>query len=298
MICPGNTGQISLNENYFHMAYMRYIGFLLPFVLSVCFTNAQTDTTEKAKTEFKISANYNTGLNYYGRIDSLHSSGFFPLAELWFNDKFYINAAPVFVNNSVASFQYAGTVASAGYQFKSNDKILGNVYIVKPFYQQSSELVQSALKAQAGMSITLLNKVLNVTAGGDVKFSDKTDFGLTAGVDHIFRHQINDKSVIVIDPSATLNAGTQQFTKSYLKKNSGFIFFPGNEQVITESAQKFNILSYEISAPVIFATGKFQLLFTPAYVMPQNLIVVEGRPDLSERGENLFYATFGAKISF
>jgi len=277
---------------------MRHIGFILLSLFSVCMANGQTDSTEKSKTEFKISANYNTGLNYYGRIDSLHSSGFFPLAELWFNDKFYINAAPVFVNNSVASFQYAGTVASAGYQFKSNDKILGNVYIVKPFYQQSSELVQSALKAQAGMSITLLNKVLNVTAGGDVKFSDKTDFGLTAGVDHIFRHQINDKSVIVIDPSATLNAGTQQFTKSYLKKNSGFIFFPGNEQVITESAQKFNILSYEISAPVIFATGKFQLLFTPAYVMPQNLIVVEGRPDLSERGENLFYATFGAKISF
>ena len=281
---------------------MRHIGFVLLFMLSVCLVNGQTNSTEKSKPDpvaigFKISANYNTGLNYYGRIDSLHSSGFFPLAELWFNDKFYINAAPVFVNNSTVSFQYAGTVASAGYQFK-NDKTLGNIYVVKPFYQASSELVQSALKAQAGMSITLLNKVLNVTGGGDVKFSDKTDFGLTAGVDHTFRHQINDKSVIVIDPSATLNAGTQQFTKSYLKKNSGFIFFPGNEQVVTESAQKFNILSYEFSAPVIFATGKFQLLFTPAYVLPQNLIVVEGRPDLSERGENLFYATFGAKMSF
>jgi hypothetical protein len=68
--------------------------------------------------------------------------------------------------------------------------------------------------------------------------------------------------------------------------------------VVTESAQKFNILSFEFSAPVIFATGNFQLLFTPSYVMPQNLIVVEGRPDLSERGENLFYATFGAKMSF
>ena len=280
------------------MAHMRQIGFVLLFMLSVCMVNGQTDTTVKTKTGFKISANYNTGLNYYGRIDSLHSSGFFPLAELWFNDKFYINAAPVFVNNAASSFQYAGTIASAGYQFTSDDKILGNIYIVKPFYQESAKLVQSALKAQAGMTITLLNKVLNVTGGGDVKFSDKTDFGLTAGLDHIFRHQINDNSVLVIDPSVYVNAGTQQFTKSYLKKSSGFIFFPGNEQVVTESAQKFNILSYEFSAPVILATGKFQLLFTPAYVLPQNLIVVEGRPGLSERGENLFYATFGAKLSF
>lgn len=280
------------------MKYTRYIGFVLFLMLSVCLVNGQADTTETTKTEFKISANYNTGLNYYGRIDSLHSSGFFPLAELWFNERFYINAAPVFVNNSAASFQYAGTITSAGYQFNSNDKVLGNIYVVKPFYQESAELVQSALKAQAGMTITLLNKILNVTGGGDVKFSDKTDFGLTAGLDHIFRKQINDKSVLVIDPSVYINAGTQQFTKSYLKKTSGFIFFPGNEQVVTESAQKFNILSYEFSAPVIFATGKFQLLFTPAYVIPQNLIIVEGRPDLSERGENLFYATFGAKMSF
>lgn len=267
-------------------------------MLSACLVNGQTDTTGEAKTEFKISANYNTGLNYYGRIDSLHSSGFFPLAEIWFNEKFYINAAPVFVNNSVASFQYAGTIASAGYQFNSDDKVLGNIYVIKPFYQESAKLVQSALKAQAGMTITLLNKVLNVTGGGDVKFSDKTDVGLTAGLDHIFRYQLNDRSVLVIDPSAYVNAGTQQFTKSYLKRSSGFIFFPGNEQVVTESAQKFNVLSYEFSVPVILATGKFQLLFTPAYVLPQNLIVVEGRPDLSERGENLFYATFGAKMSF
>jgi len=281
----------------YNMAYIKYTGLVLPFLLSVYLVTGQTDTAEKTKAQFKISANYNTGLNYYGRIDSLHSSGFFPLAELWFNDKFYVNAAPVFVNNSAASFQYAGTITAAGYQF-NNDKVLGNIYVIKPFYESSSKLVQSALKAQTGMTITLLNKVLNVTGGGDIKFSDKTDYGLTAGLDHIFRYPINDKSVLVIDPSAYINAGTQQFTSSYLKRTSGFLFFPGNEQLVTESAQKFNILSYEISAPVIFATGKLQLLFTPAYVMPQNLLIVEGRPDLSEKGEKMFYATIGAKMSF
>ena len=278
---------------------MRHTGFVLLLLFACFLSTGQTDSAgEKKATEFKISANYNTGLNYYGRVDSLKSSGFFPLAELWFNESFYINAAPVFVNNSAASFQYAGTIASIGYQFKSKEKWLGNIYLVKPFYKESSELVQSALKAQVGMTLTLLNKVVNVTGGADAKFSDKTDYGVMAGLDHIFRHQINDKSVLVIDPAVYLNAGTQQFTKSYLKRTSGFLFFPGNEQMVTESAQKFNILSYEISAPVIFATGKLQLLFTPAYVMPQNLLIVEGRPDLSERGENMFYATIGAKLGF
>ena len=281
------------------MKHMRHTGSVLLLLLIGYLSNGQSQPAdEKKKTVFKISANYNTGLNYYGRIDSLHSSGFFPLAELWLHESFYINAAPVFVNNPAASFQYAGTIASVGYQFKSENKWLGNIYLVKPFYQESSELVQSALKAQTGMTLTWLNKVLNVTGGADAKFSDKTDFGVTAGLDHIFRYQINDKSVLVIDPSAYINAGTQQFTKSYLKRTSGFLFFPGNEQVVTESAQKFNVLSYEISAPVIFATGKSQLLFTPAYVMPQNVLIVEGRPDLSEKAEKMFYATIGAKMSF
>ena len=282
------------------MNVLRHTGFVLLLLLTGLFLNGQETTIveEKKATQFKISANYNTGLNYYGRVDSLKSSGFFPLAELWFNESFYINAAPVFVNNAAASFQYAGTVTSAGYQFNSKNKWLGNIYVLKPFYTESSELVQSALKAQTGMTLTWLNKYLNITGGADAKFSDKTDYGITAGVDHIFRHQINDKTVLVIDPSATINAGTQQFTKSYLKRNSGFLFFPGNDQLVTESAQKFNILSYEFSAPVIVATGKLHLLFTPSYVIPQNLLTIEGRPDLSERGENMFYATMGAKLSF
>jgi len=281
------------------MKHLRHTGFVLLLLLIGYLSNGQSQPAdEKKKTEFKISANYNTGLNYYGRVDSLRSSGFFPLAELWFNESFYINAAPVFVNNAAASFQYAGTITTAGYQFNSNNKWLGNIYLVKPFYQESSELVQSALKAQTGATLTWLNKIVNVTGGADAKFSDKTDYGVTAGLDHIFRYQINDKSVLVIDPSAYINAGTQQFTKSYFKRTSGFLFFPGSEQVVTESAQKFNILSYEFSAPVIFVTGKLQLLFTPAYVIPQNLLIVEGRPDLSEKGEKMFYATLGAKMSF
>jgi hypothetical protein len=282
------------------MKTMRHTGYVLLLILVGFFSNAQTEqqAAEKKATEFKISANYNTGLNYYGRVDSLKSSGFFPLAELWFNESFYINAAPVFVNNSAVSFKYAGTITTAGYQFNSNNKWLGNIYVVKPFYKESSELVQSALKAQSAMTLTWLNKYLNITGGADVKFSDKTDYGVTAGIDHIFRHQVNDKSVLVIDPSVYINAGTQQFTNSYIKKKSPFLFFPGNEEVVTETANKFNILSYEISAPVIFATGKLQLLFTPAYVIPQNLLAVEGRPDLSEKGDKMFYATFGAKMSF
>jgi hypothetical protein len=61
--------------------------------------------------------------------------------------------------------------------------------------------------------------------------------------------------------------------------------------------KNFNVLSYEFSLPLIFSKGKFQLLFTPAYVITQNLITVQDRPDLSERGGKMFYLTVGAKIT-
>jgi hypothetical protein len=101
----------------------------------------------------------------------------------------------------------------------------------------------------------------------------------------------------VINPSAYLNAGTQQFTKTYYKQSS-FLFFPGVEQMVAQHVSSFNILSYEFSAPVIYAKGKLQLLLIPAYVIPQNLITVTNRPDLSERGREMFYATVGAKATF
>lgn len=262
---------------------------------------AQTDSTKtdslKSKPQFKISANYNTGLNYFGRTDSLKSSGFFPLAEFWVTPNFYINAAPIFVNNKVQSFEYAGTVASIGYQYM-NEKWLTNLSLVKPFYKEASELVQSALKAQTNLSVTRLNKIANITLGGDVKFSDKTDFGATAGIDHIIRIQNKDNSVLVFDPAFYAYAGTQQFSKTYTKNQGGPLPLPGNNQQVTENVSEFNILAYEMSVPVIFAKNKLMFIATPSYIIPQNLLTVPNRPDLSEKGENTFYATLGVKYIF
>lgn len=280
---------------------MRY---LLPVItgLTLLYTtglHAQQDSLPaKTKPQFKLGVYYNSNLNFLGRTDSLRSSGVFPLAELWLGKGFYINAAPVFVNNAVQSFEYAGSVATAGYQFTDKkNKFGGNIFFVKPLYKDNSELVQSALKGQFTSNFTWMSKIINITAGGDVRFSDKVDFGLTAGIDHIFRFEPGADWVLVLDPSAYVYAGTQKFTRTYYKQ-SNFLLFPGAEQQITESVNSFNILSYELSMPVVLAKGKFQFIANPAYVIPQNLISVEGRPDLSERGKEMFYITIGTKFIF
>jgi hypothetical protein len=276
---------------------MKYIKSLTATLIMSCclqLAMAQTDSTKKTRPLFKLSLNYNSGLHYYGRTDSLKSTGFFPLAEFWITPKFYINAAPVFVNNKLQHFDYAGTVSTAGF-LNATKKWITNIYITKPFYKQSSELVQSALKAQAGINLSFLNKIININAGGDIKRSNQTDYGASAGLDHLIRKQFKDNSMLIVDPSVYAYAGTQNFTNTYYQKKAGFLFFPGTTQQTTEDVQRFSILSYEVSIPVIYAKNKWQVLFTPAYVLPQNLIRINGKTELAS---NMFYATVGLKHIF
>jgi hypothetical protein len=288
------------NFFFYPIAYvMKHLTLLLFVVTVFSLSPARSQTDSSTGLQFRLSANFNSNLNYYGRTDSLKSTGFFPLAEVWFTPEFYINAAPVFVNNAVQRFSYAGTIVTAGYQHVG-EKWITALYALKPFYKPGTQLVQSALQAQGGLNLTRLTPVVNLTVGGDVKWSDRLDYGATAGLDHTFRIEGSKGGVVVIDPSFFVYAGTQNFSSTYLKNNPGVPALPGTPggQTVTEQVQRFNILAYEASVPLIYAKKGWMLLLTPSYILPQNLVTVPNRPDLSERGEPLFYLTAGLKYSF
>jgi len=245
--------------------------------------------------QFKLSLNYNSNLHFYGRTDSIRSSGYFPMAELWVTPKFYVNAAPIFVNNRLQSFDYAGTVATVGY-LDVSEKWIKNLSVLKPFYEQEARLVQSALKAQGGASVSRLGKVLNVTLGADAKFSDRVDFGALAAIDHPQRFPFRNNSVLVIDPSLTVHAGTQRFSRTYTRRKEGvgggLLPLPGpgrgQTETVTEPANRFGLLAVEASLPLVYVKESWMLLLTPSWVLPQNLLP-------GETGKNLFAVTAGVK---
>jgi hypothetical protein len=245
--------------------------------------------------DLKLGVYYSSYLHYYGRRDSVRASGTFPMAELWFRKKYYVNAAPVFTfSGSGAS--YAGSVTTLGY-FKTTKKFLTHLYVVKPWYKNNSLLPQSALKAQVAAIFSKLGKVINITAGGDLKFSSTTDAGLTLGIDHIFRKVFSNKIVVVVDPAANLYFGSQRFSQSRYEKN-GLLFLPGSGRNITEEVSKFRLLSFETSIPLIVAKGKWMVLVTPSFVMPQNLLRADNEDGFSEVGQNTVYCTMGIKYTF
>ena len=271
--------------------------FLFSFALFLFLgASAQEDSTGK-RDLFKISLNYNSNLAYYGRTDSLQSSGIFPLAELWVTENFYLNAAPIFINNAVQKMDYAGTIATLGYQYATEDWA-SHIYLLKPFYTAQTDLVQSALKAQTGISISHLNPIVNITLGGDVKWSDAMDLGATAGLDHLFRKENKSGGVWVLNPSVFLYAGTQRFSQTYTQRKGGGLLFRGREETVTENYSRFKILAYEASLPLLYGKGSWQISVTPSYVIPQNLLQVPNQPQLSEKGEKTFYTTVGLKYAF
>jgi hypothetical protein len=247
--------------------------------------SVRTDSISK-KDVFSGSINYQSQLHYFGRIDTFKSSGLFPILGYEFKNGLYAQGTAVFVQSAAQPFDYTGASIEAGYKFPEKKHFEGNIFVSKFFYEDQSSLVQSALQAQTGINLTYKNKYINVNGGADLKFSDQTDIGATAGIDHLFAKKIKSwkNSALAIMPSATIYAGTQNFTTTHTKKNN-FLGLPITEEK-TEQVKKFNILAYEFSAPVVLVAGKMNAYVVPSYVIPQNLVI-------TEKGANLFYVTVG-----
>ena len=260
-----------------------------------CNSNSQ-NIKDSAKNEISASINYQSTLHYFGRVDSLKSHGLFPVIGLKSKTGLYLNSTFIFIQNPATTLNYTGTILEGGYRFPYSKKFSGNIYYDHFLYQDKSVLVQSALKGQAGINTTYNNKVVNVNVGGDVKFSNgQTDFGLSAGLDKLFLFRnIFDKAVLAINPSAYIYSGTHNYFRN-VKKSNGLPLLPSSSSSV-EQAKQFAILSYEVSMPVVLVRGKFNAYISPAYVIPQNLVTVVSRPDLSERGNNLFYLAAGIGV--
>lgn len=253
---------------------------------------AAKDTVARKKTRLVLGFTYNSNMNYYGRTDSLVTAGVCPFIGISFKDGLYLNSTFVFIRNTAES-RYAATLLEGGYGFENKKETwAGNISVTQFFYQSGTGLIASVIKQDAAASITHLNKIVDITLGADVKFSNSTDPGAQAGLDHIIRFTrlLDKKDVLVLDPSAYVYAGTQHFIQTFYQQQH-FLLFPTGETQQTQNVDQFNVLAYEFSMPVVYAYRKFNLIVTPAYILPQN---VSG-PGVA--GPSLFYVTATAKFT-
>ena len=263
---------------------------------------AQRDTAKVApatdKSHLVVGVTANSDMNYYGRVDSQVIRGLYPFIGFDLKDGLYANSTFVFINNGAES-EYAATLLEAGYNFHNKGNTLaGNLSASKFMYQGNTGLLQSVIKEDVAASITQLNKIVNLSLGADVKFSNFADPGAQAGLDHTikFVHPFGRQDALVVDPSAYVYAGTQQFTQTFYQQEM-FLIFPAGEQALTTNGQRFDVLAYEFSLPVVYVNKKFTVLIDPAYVLPENVIPDASAEGLSVIGKDLFYVSGTVKFS-
>ena len=272
--------------------YLKTTAVILLFIFAQSSSQAQSDTTVTEPTnQYTFGTNYASKLHFFGRTDSLKSNALVPSVTAKFSNGLYLSGSFIFVNNADASLKYTAAITEAGYRFGKNEGLAGSIYADKFFYAANSSLVQSVQTGQVGFALSHLNNILDINTGGSAVFSDKTDFFVNGGIDHLFRVETGNSAFLII-PTATINAGTQNFTSTYLKKRN-VLFFPVADESVTTNDQKFQVLSYEVSMPVTYVHNKLAISFTPGYVIPQNVIKVANRPDLANNAKNLFYANIG-----
>lgn len=264
-----------------------YLLLMIALLPACCFS--QQDSSSR-KNEFSAGVNYQSRLHYFGRTDSLQSSGLMPNIGFQLKCGVYAEGNFIFFQNKDISTTYAGTTIEGGYRFKAFRHFNGNVYYTQILYRDKSLLPQSALKSQTGVNITYTNSIVNINAGGNLKFSSaQTDIGATLGADHIFiLHKKDSHVAFAIDPSFYAYAGTQKFSKSYIEQKK-LLGIPVSEEETTQNFSRFNILSYEALMPLVAVIGKFNASVTPGYVMPKNLLQ-------GETGKDLFYVNIGVGV--
>ncbi|HEY4205770.1 MAG TPA: hypothetical protein VGM31_03115 [Puia sp.] len=247
------------------------------------------DTAAAQKTDLILGVTANSAMNYYGRVDSLKSKGLYPFVGINFSNGIYVNASFVFIRNLLQS-QYAATLVEGGYNFHNKkNSLAGSLSTTRYFYQDNTDLIQSAVKQSVTASITQLNKVVNITIGGDIKFSSQADPGAQVGLDHIIKFtRIFGAGVIVLDPSVYVYAGTQHFTRTYMQQQH-LLFLPAGTEELTKDSRQFSVLACEGSLPMILAWKKFNLILSPAYVLPQHV--------LTGHAAALFYTTVTLKFT-
>ncbi|HVX52105.1 MAG TPA: hypothetical protein VHB48_18240, partial [Chitinophagaceae bacterium] len=115
--------------------------------------SAGTDSTSapEQKNVLNASINYVNRLNYFGRTDSLKSSGLFPLVGFESKIGLYATGTFIFTQNNLQPLSYAGTSIEAGYKFPEHKHFSGNIYYTRFLYKNNAAIVQSALKQQTGI---------------------------------------------------------------------------------------------------------------------------------------------------
>lgn len=264
------------------------------------------------KASIKFGVNYISNSVYLGRADTVNTPIVEPSIKYTFKNGIYVSGNLEYIPNRLTNRLDAGSVA-AGYEFDITDDLSGSTSFTKLFYNATS--------TQIGSSIgSTINANLDYDIAGIITPSLSIDYNLlkqgfgsdvliNAGLAHDFAWEgiFGDKDILIISPTATLNAGTQNFYDAYftLKKykltKAGKAKEAAAEKLIVKrkaQLSQFEMLDYEFSVPIEYKAGPVIFSLTPTYALAENALPPRITAGLVNSSSGLFYLEAGVSLKF
>jgi hypothetical protein len=186
--------------------------------------------------------------------------------------------------------------AMGGWSRDLSKRVDASLLYMRYFFTESTELIKSSVANTAYGSIGLDWGYSYTKLGGYYIFGGASDFFLVLDNSRYFEfpNLFHKRDYLSLEPKISIISGTQTFVdRYYISRGAPLINPAGNGQgsghgngppwggggsstggtSTVESVQRtFDILSYELSLPVAYNTGKFSFEVTGRYSIPVNLL--------------------------
>ena len=270
------------------------------------------DLKSEKKASFKIGVNYLNNSVYLGRADTVTTPVIEPTLKYTFKSGIYFSGNMQFIPNRATKKLDGGTLG-AGYDYDINENCSGSISFTKMFYNATSTQIGSSIGSTINANIDYdISDIVTPSLSIDydiLKQGFGSDVLINFGIAHDFAKLgiFADDDLGIISPTATVNAGTQNFYDAYLTLKKYKLTRKGRAreaaaQKLLNSQEaklaKFNLLDYEFSAPVEYKTGKFIFSFTPTYAFAENKLPPRITKGLVDVNGGIFFFEVGASVKF
>ena len=245
------------------------------------FSQASADTTRDTivaskKSSFKVGADFISNNVFMGRTGINNVPMISPDIKYTFKSGLYFSGDMDILPNNKKNTIDGGNL-TAGYDFDITDNFEGGVSYSKLLYTANSTLVGSSLTNMFNINFDYdIGDIITPSISADYGLNSggvANDIFVNAGIAHDFIAEkiFGSKDVFIISPTVSVNFGTQNFYDAYIKRK---VYKNKKVNALVTAFEsrlnQFELLDYELSAPLEYKIKHFTFEFTPTYAIVEN----------------------------
>tara|TARA_R110000868_G_scaffold126481_4_gene333556 strand:- start:196 stop:1101 length:906 start_codon:yes stop_codon:yes gene_type:complete len=244
---------------------------------------------------------------FMGRRDSIAAPYVFPSIGYYDKCGFFADVSASYLTSSSENRidLFLGTV---GYTFE-DDNLRGGISGTAYFFNKDSYNVKSEIIGDISGFLSYDLKAIQASLFASTFFNEGSSADIFAGLMLDRTFYSNDNSFL-INPSATIYAGSQYFYQEYYsasrlgnRKGKGQGSGTSEPTVTTvvelKEASKFKMLNIELSIPLQYYYKSYIFSFTPVLALPQSPATITTADAVIEEDlESVFYFSLGLSYWF